>query len=98
MKMFRVYIIFSNPTPKRKKVSSHILVCTLACHVFLSKYSATQFVRDWMLAVGVLIMVIVDLLVLIIFTALAGGLNLPLVEVVPHRENLQTVTGVSKMS
>ena len=51
-----------------------------------------------MLAVGVLIMVIVDLLVLIIFTALAGGLNLPLVEVVPHRENLQTVTGVSKMS
>ena len=31
MKMFRVYIIFSNPTPKRKKVSSHAL-CTLACH------------------------------------------------------------------
>ena len=49
-----------------------------------------------MLAVGVLIMVIVDLLVLIIFTAVSGGLNLKLVEVVPHKENPQTVIGVSK--
>lgn len=49
-----------------------------------------------MLAVGVLIMVVIDLLVLIVFTGVVSGLNLSLVQVVPHRENHQTVTGVSK--
>ena len=49
-----------------------------------------------MLSVGVLIMVIVDLLVLIVFTAVVSGLNLPLVQLVPHREKPQTVTGVSR--
>lgn len=49
-----------------------------------------------MLAVVVLIMVIVDLLVLIVFTAVVGGLNLPLVERVTHRENPQRVEGVSR--
>ena len=43
----------------------------------------------------VLIMVIIDLLVLIVFTAVVGGLNLSLVERVTHRENPQTVEGVS---
>ena len=47
-----------------------------------------------MLAVGVLVMVVIDLLVLIVFTGVVSGLNLPLVQVVPHRENRQTVTGV----
>jgi hypothetical protein len=58
--------------------------------------STVQFLQDWMLAVGVLVMVVIDLLVLIIFTAVVSGLNRPLVQVVPHRENLQTVTGVSR--
>ena len=49
-----------------------------------------------MLAVVVLIMVIVDLLVLIVFTAVVGSLNLPLVERVTHRENPQRVEGVSR--
>ena len=48
-----------------------------------------------MLAVGVLIMVVIDLIVLVVFTAVVGGLNLPLIEVVPHKEDLQTVEGVS---
>ena len=39
-------------------------------------------------------MVVIDLLVLIIFTGVVSGLNLSLVQVVPHRENRQTVTGV----
>ena len=47
-----------------------------------------------MLAVGVLIMVVIDLLVLTVFTGVVSGLNLSLVQVVPHRENRQTVTGV----
>ena len=54
-----------------------------------------QFLQDWMLAVIVLIMVIIDLLVLVTFTAVVGGLNLPLVEQVPHRENPQAIEGVS---
>ena len=48
-----------------------------------------------MLAVVVLIMVIVDLLVLVVFSAVVGGLNLQIVERVIHRENPQTVEGVS---
>ena len=50
-----------------------------------------------MLAMGVLIMIIIDLVVLIIFTAVVKGLNLQLVETVPHRENLQSVEGVSNV-
>ena len=46
----------------------------------------------------VLIMVVVDLLVLIVFTAVVGGLNLSLVERVTHRENPQDVEGVSRSS
>lgn len=41
-------------------------------------------------------MVIVDLVVLIIFTGVVSGMNLPLVQVVPHREKPETVTGVSR--
>ena len=48
-----------------------------------------------MLAVVVLIMVIVDLLVLVVFSAVVGGLNLQIIERVIHRENPQTVEGVS---
>ena len=48
-----------------------------------------------MLAVVVLIMVIIDLLVLVVFSAIVGGLNLQIVERVIHRENPQTVEGVS---
>ena len=59
-------------------------------------YDIVQFLQDWMLAVVVLIMVIVDLLVLVVFTAVVGGLNLPLVERVTHRENPQSVEGVSR--
>ena len=43
-------------------------------------------------------MVIIDLLVLIVFTGVVSGLNLSLVQVVPHRENRQTVTGVRGVS
>ena len=51
-----------------------------------------------MLAVGVLIMVIVDLVVLIIFTAVVSGLKVQLVQRVPHREIRQSVTGVSRQN
>ncbi len=54
-----------------------------------------QFFQDWMLAVVVLMMVVVDLLVLIVFTAVVAGLNLSLVERMIHRENPQRVEGVS---
>lgn len=58
-------------------------------------HDTIQFLQDWILAVVVLIMVVIDLVVLVGFTAVAGGLNLPLVERVAHRENPQTVEGVS---
>jgi hypothetical protein len=48
-----------------------------------------------MLAVVVLIMVVVDLLVLVVFTAVVAGLNLSLVERVIHEENPRRVEGVS---
>ena len=53
-----------------------------------------QFIKDWMLALVVLIMVIVDLVVLIIFTTVVGVGNLTLVEVIPHKENPQSEQGV----
>ena len=50
-----------------------------------------------MLALGVLILVIIDLLVLINFTAIALGLNLAVVQLVPNREDPLTVEGVSEL-
>ena len=40
-------------------------------------------------------MVIIDLLVLICFTAVVDGLNLTIVERVTHKENPHTIEGVS---
>lgn len=49
-----------------------------------------------MLAVGVLIMVIIDLVALVVYTASIFGLDLEIVELEPHKENPQTVEGVSE--
>ena len=48
-----------------------------------------------MLALGVVIMVVIDLVVLINFTAIVLGLNLSIVQLVPDRESPLTVEGVS---
>ena len=48
-----------------------------------------------MLAVGVLILVIVDLLVLVIFTGIVLGQNINLIQRTVHKENPVTVKGVS---
>ena len=88
MKMIRIYIIFSNPSPKRKKVS---LMLYLTTEIMF----CMQLIQDWMLAVGVLILVIIDLVVLIVYTIIVLGLNLEIVERATHRENPQAIEGVS---
>lgn len=64
------------------------------CNFLLMFIHTKQFIKDWMLALVVLIMVIVDLLVLIIFTTVVGVGNVTLVEVVPHKENPRSEQGV----
>ena len=53
-----------------------------------------QFINDWTLALFVMILVVLDLVVLVSFTAIVGGLNLSIVDRVPHKENPQDIEGV----
>lgn len=53
-----------------------------------------QFLKDWILALVVLIMVIFDFLVLTVFTAIVIGGNVTIVQSVPNKENPRTVEGV----
>ena len=66
--------------------------------VSLSNHTPLIFVqnlRDGVLALGVLAFIIIDLIILIIYTGLEEGLNSGKVVLVPNKENPRTTTGVS---
>ena len=94
-KMFRVYIIFNNPIPKMKLVTSFIVSFKLV-------YSYSQFffanimqtVSNWMLALCVLLLVIIDLIILITYTGVEGARGNLSAQRVPNRENSRDVSGV----
>ena len=69
-KMVRVYIIFNNPKPNSTNVRAHRVTGSekFTC-IFLVSF---QTMKDWKLAVGVLVLVVIDLTILITFTVIEG--------------------------
>ena len=54
-----------------------------------------QLLKDWHLALGVLILVLIDLTILLVYTAVEGTRGNHLATQVPSRENPRSVRGVS---
>ena len=54
-----------------------------------------QLLKDWHLALGVLILVLIDLTILLVYTAVEGTRGNHLATRVPSRENPRSVRGVS---
>ena len=54
-----------------------------------------QVIKDWMLALGVLLLVVIDLIVLITYTAVEGARGNLSAKRVPNRENPEDMVGVS---
>ena len=51
-----------------------------------------QAIQDWMLALGVLLLVVIDLIILITYTAVEGARGNLSAQRVPNRENPQDIT------
>ena len=54
-----------------------------------------QNIQDWVLAVGVLVFVVIDILLLVLNLIISEALGQSELSVVPNRDNPRTVTGVS---
>jgi hypothetical protein len=54
-----------------------------------------QNIQDWVLAVGVVVFVVIDILLLVLNLVISEALGHSELSVVPNREKLRTVTGVS---
>ena len=64
------------------------------CYV-LHACTLIQVIKDWMLALGVLLLVVIDLIVLITYTAVEGARGNLSAKRVPNRENPEDMVGVS---
>ena len=53
-----------------------------------------QVIKDWMLALGVLLLVVIDLIVLITYTAVEGARGNLSTQRVTNRENPEDIIGV----
>ena len=53
-----------------------------------------QVIKDWMLALGVLLLVVIDLIVLITYTAVEGARGNLSAQRVTNRENPEDIIGV----
>ena len=54
-----------------------------------------QNIQDWVLAVGVVVFVVIDILLLVLNLIISEALGQSELSVVPNRDNPRTVTGVS---
>ncbi len=54
-----------------------------------------QNIQDWVLAVGVVVFVVIDILLLVLNLVISEALGQSELSVVPNRDNIRTVTGVS---
>lgn len=92
VKMFRVYYIINNPLPNKvSPILSDLVSYQLKIEIFVHD----QNLRDWVLALGVLAFIIIDLIILTIYIGLEEGLNSGKVVLVPNKENPRTIAGVS---
>ena len=98
-KMARVYYIFSNPAPlKKKKVGSFLKTSKLTGNehmiTFVVYLLNTQVLKDRHLALGVLMLVLTDLMILLVYTLVEGVQGNLIAQRVPNRENPMDVKGV----
>ena len=56
-----------------------------------------QNIQDWVLAVGVVIFVVIDILLLVLNLIISEAVGQSELSVVPNRDNPRTVTGVSTL-
>ena len=54
-----------------------------------------QNIQDWVLAVGVVVFVVIDILLLVLNLIISEALGQSELSVVPNRDKPRTVTGVS---
>ena len=76
-KMVRVYLIFNNPKPNSTNVRMSFQTPFALRHPFPSPSPSPplhtahlQTMKDWKLATGVLVLVLVDLVILVVYTAI----------------------------
>ena len=93
MKMFRVYYIVNNPLPN--KVHNNVLRLCMMLYNHIYIQCLYQNIKDGVLALGILVFVIIDIVLLILSTALTEIVGQSMVILVPNRDNPRTVTGVS---
>ena len=63
------------------------------CHLILM-----QNIQDWVLALGVLVFVVIDILLLVLNLIISEVLSQSELSMVPNRDNPRTVTGVSTLN
>lgn len=61
-------------------------------------HNSLQIIKDWLLVLGVLILVVFDLIILVVYTITEGFRGNLSAQNVPNRENYEDVTGVSEIS
>ena len=94
-KMARVYYIFHNPVALKKKVRSGLKTLNLHWHVIVVVvYLLMQALKDQHLALGVLMLVLTDLVILLVYTIVEGIQGNLIAQRVPNRENPMDVEGV----
>ena len=54
-----------------------------------------QNIQDWILALGVLVFVIIDIILLLLSTTITETIGQSMAIPVPNRDNPRTITGVS---
>ena len=54
-----------------------------------------QNIQDWVLALGVVVFIVVDILLLVLNLIISEALGQSKLSVVPNRDNPRTLTGVS---
>ncbi len=89
VKMIRVHLIFTNPKPRSKNVRERKLEY-IEVHIYPI---SLQNLKDWKLVLGVFILVVIDLLILVPYTAIVGS-NGVRVELILNKENPSRSEGV----
>ena len=96
--MWRVYYIFTNPSPKRKVTMYSLLIISFiylsVCpFTYLSINLYFQTIKDWQLALFVLVVLLIDLIFIGVLTAINGGRTQA--ELISRKEKPSDERGVS---
>ena len=62
--------------------------------IYITRYVKYQNIEDWILALGVLVFVIIDIILLLLNATITETLGLSMAIPIPNRDNPRTVTGV----